>query len=291
MRLLILSDFHCGHVVGLTPPAWWRTDCTGMVGGNQIIAKQRAQQEERWNWYANEIDKVKKEGAFDYLCMNGDAIDGSSARIGGAEKMEVLQVQVDMAEVSIKYAITPKKTKGVFMSSGTNYHTRSSDGAVDMELALRRQVDTFIKAQYSPIPYLRIGGDKNPFILKCRHHTSRGTIRSGGAIPGAARQMVDSILASKLMGDPDVDLIALSHVHEASFVQMFQANGRPLYVLTTPALQGRGSEYGMKMCNGVVHFGFVVLEIEQSANGGWDISYEPHIIQLVSDRVEIFDLK
>ena len=280
MRLMLLSDAHPGHITGLTPPDYWRN----AAGGNSIFAKQRAQQKERWEWFAAEIDKVKKEKGADHVVFNGDAVDGASTKIGGAEMSETLQTQIDMSKQIISFCKSDC-TKEVHMISGTNYHTRTRDGSIDLEKIISDQIG----AHYSPIAFLNVGSSKRPFIIKCRHHTAKGSIIGGGAIPGAVRQMVSSILSEKLMGDPAVDMIVLSHVHEASFVQMFQADGSPLYVLTTPGLQGRGSEYGMKMCSGVVHFGFVVLDITPTSDGGHDVVYQPHIAQLKSDMTDVYD--
>ena len=58
-RVLILSDLHCGHNLGLTPPSWW----------NHFKEIQEA----GWNFYTENLAEI---GPVDLCIVNGDAVDG-----------------------------------------------------------------------------------------------------------------------------------------------------------------------------------------------------------------------
>lgn len=50
---IIISDLHCGHLYGLTPPAYW-------VAPDDDHAAQRAREweEKTWNWYAQKVREI-----------------------------------------------------------------------------------------------------------------------------------------------------------------------------------------------------------------------------------------
>jgi hypothetical protein len=109
---IILSDLHCGHAVGLTPPAWqykpggWR---------DKYVKTQQA----CWNWFA---DNIKAVGTPDILIVNGDAIDGKGQCSGGTEQITTdMEIQSEMASHVIKH-VMGNKTK-LLMTAGTPYHT------------------------------------------------------------------------------------------------------------------------------------------------------------------------
>ena len=79
-RLLVLADLHCGHLVGLTPPAWQtRSPKAGELTKEE---KHAAVQREAWAWYKR---KVREYGPYDGLVVNGDAIEGCGERSRGTE--------------------------------------------------------------------------------------------------------------------------------------------------------------------------------------------------------------
>lgn len=76
-RLVIISDLHCGHRAGLTPPGWQ----TPLEAPDRLAAYAR-QQRVMWSWYAATIAALQP---IDVLVANGDAIDGRGSRSGGTE--------------------------------------------------------------------------------------------------------------------------------------------------------------------------------------------------------------
>ena len=69
-RLVIESDYHCGHWAGLTPPDWYQS------------GKKGKHQKELWEFRKSVLKDI---GRIDFLIVNGDCIDGKGARSGGSE--------------------------------------------------------------------------------------------------------------------------------------------------------------------------------------------------------------
>ena len=118
-RMVVISDLHCGHVVGLTPPRWHF----------QIDGKLYANQKELWGFYAQSIDSLKP---IDILVVNGDAIDGKGCRSGGTEQNTTDRLeQCEMAIECIEYT----EAKTVRMTYGTPYHAGQDE---DFEKIIER---------------------------------------------------------------------------------------------------------------------------------------------------------
>lgn len=88
-KIAILSDFHCGHKVGLTPRGY--------------LPEQPVEERSRWieanrsyyNWYNKNI---RLNGPYDIIFLNGDLVDGRGTKSGGTEQITTdMEEQCDMA--------------------------------------------------------------------------------------------------------------------------------------------------------------------------------------------------
>lgn len=115
------GDWHCGHVVGLTPPQWWQHE-KSLHGKDQRTI---------WNAWQSMRKNVPRP---DLLIINGDAIDGRGDKSGGTEQITTdREEQCDMAEEIIKI-INPKSVR---MTYGTGYHTGNHE---DWEHVLAKRI-------------------------------------------------------------------------------------------------------------------------------------------------------
>ena len=96
-RVVTISDLHCGHEFGLTPPAWqYKND------GHPRIAKAAKFQRALWSFATEALDDLKP---IDVLICNGDAIDGKGDKSGGIEQITTDRLeQCEMAAEFINYA-------------------------------------------------------------------------------------------------------------------------------------------------------------------------------------------
>lgn len=97
-RIVALGDLHCGHVVGLCPPAY------------HTRPEAKKLQVELWRHYTRTLDALQP---IDAVIANGDLIDGRGERSGGTELIEPDVIkQCEMATHCLQYA----RAKSYFLS-------------------------------------------------------------------------------------------------------------------------------------------------------------------------------
>lgn len=251
-RILAIGDTHCGHLVGLTPPGW-RIDKKKHEGisvskRNKFAAIQR----QLWDFYEH---NVKKFGPYDGVMMNGDCIDGSGRRSGGTELITTdCDEQAEMAEKAIRVAMGSKTW--LVMTYGTPYHVGECE---DHENKIAKDLGA-----------VKIGSHEwveiNGVMFDVKHEVSSSSVPHGRHT-SLARANLWSVLwnvAGKAPRGKKSTVILRSHVHYHAFA------GAPGWLaMTLPALQGMGTKYGGRRCEGLVDFGITVFEVDEKGNYTW----------------------
>lgn len=237
-RLVIVSDFHSGHEVGLTHPDFNPTYRHGSVA--QKLSDIRT---ENWKWYAKTVKSLQP---INVLLVNGDCIDGKGEKSGGTELLTAdRDEQCEIAQANIEAC----EAEQVFMSYGSNYHTGVSE---DFENKIAKAVKA---VKIGGQDWIEIGG----VVINYRHHTGSSAIPHGRFTP-IAREHLWSLLWAERGEYPRADILIRSHVHYHIFM-----GGQGWLAMTTPALQGYGSKYGSRRCVGTVDFGLVYFDIEKGS--------------------------
>lgn len=260
-RIVILSDLHCGHRTGLTPPDWQdeiKTD--SHTQRNKFAILQRA----IWEFY---IDTLKELKPIDVLFVNGDAIDGIGNRSGGTELITTdRSEQVDIAAECIKQVGARK----IIMTYGTAYHTGEAE---DWEL----HVSLAVKAE-------KIGSHEwinvNGLIFDLKHHIGSSSIPHGRHT-AIAKDRFWNQLWSINEEQPMADVIIRSHVHYHSF-----CGGPNWLAMTTPAMQAYGTKFGARRCSGKIDVGLLSFDIDKDGDYAW----ESHIAGILELKTETLDL-
>jgi len=236
-RVVIISDLHCGHMGGLTPPGqMFSTD-----DSDRVRKKFSKFQRTLWDFYSRNLAELQP---VDIAIVVGDAIDGQGEKSGGTEQITTDRYeQVKMAAECIDQA----KAKTVVMVHGTPYHTGDEE---DWEAVLAGQ----LKAGD-----VKVGGhewyDVNGLVFDVRHQVSRSVIPYGRATP-LMRDVVWSMLWSELAGYPNSDVIVRAHVHYYVYVEFM---GKVAVIC--PALQGF-TKCGTRRATGTIDIGFLHFDIE-----------------------------
>jgi len=237
-RVLVLSDFHAGHEVGLTPPEW----NIGMPGDQMV--QYRA---EMWSRFE---EALKMVGIPDVLVVNGDMVDGRGERSGSVELLHLDRgVQVDMASEIINRA----KAKSIILTRGTDYHVGIAESWED------RIAENVGAERIGDV----INADINGLVMNFRHHLGNSQTPVGRAGP-LAREATWNALWNVRQGFPLADVIVRSHVHHHTYT-----GGPGWLALTTPALQGYGTRYGERRMSGIIDWGIVVFDITSKENYTW----------------------
>lgn len=263
-RVVAISDLHCGHFVGLTPPIWW----SNQDRFPELGSIQRAM----WTWYETTIAAMQP---IDALLVLGDCIDGKGSRSGGTELIVTdLSEQCEMASYAIKSVGSPV----TIMVYGTPYH--ASPYGEDYEKSIADDVGACISG------HKWAAGNGVIFDLK---HKVGGSAIPHGRYTAIAREKLWGVLWDAHGQGYDSDIILRGHVHYYAEVGGFRRKGgkmRRWIGRTMPALQGPGSKYGVKECSGTVDVGLLEINIED--NG--DYRCIPHMMDMTIAKPEMVQL-
>ncbi len=218
--IVIISDLHCGSIYGLTPPEYFKTYRSSI-------------QREAWDAY---ISMARRWGAPDVLVVNGDAIEGTQSRQGGAELITSdRNVQSDMAVDCIRRWHADE----ILMTYGSKYHV--GEQAEDFEYNIAQRVKATIEGRL----FFMLGG----MTFDVRHKVGSSSIPHGRATALIREMMWDLMKAAEDTG-PKVSVVVRSHVHYHIWIEQ---PGRVMF--TTPALQLSRGRYGARECTGETHWG------------------------------------
>lgn len=233
-KLMIISDLHCGHRVGLTPPAW------------QYVLDPDEPTRYKWAVYQREcwaafLEMVERAGPVDVLLCNGDMVDGKGTRSGGTELITGdMSEQAHMAAVCIKQI----QAREISMTYGTPYHVGMSEDfekevATELGISEPQAQDLF-----------RLEGN----LFNAKHFVSSSIIPHGRHTAVSRDKLWGAIWADGY-GKEKADVTIRSHVHYAAMNY-----DTPLgFGIITPSLQGLGSRFGSRICSGWVDFGITVV--------------------------------
>jgi hypothetical protein len=263
-RVIVLSDAHCGHMSGLTPPPWHVNEYDeSTTKRNKYAAIQR----ELWINYINILEKYKP---FDVGFSMGDMVDGKGQRSGGTELITSNRdEQVDMAcEVHRQVSDRGKKNFNWIGVYGTGYHV-SGEGGEDWEDILAERAK-----------FKKIGShewvDVNGCIFDLKHHIGGSQIPYGKFTSPAKDRLWNLLWADKEQ-QPKANVILRGHVHYYSFC------GESDWVaMTLPALQGIGTKFGARRMSGVVHWGLTIFDVNSDGTFEWTVP----IIKINSQKAE-----
>jgi len=233
-RVLVLSDMHCGHRYGLTPPSWhYNLD-------NKEFAAAAKVQRLTWDWFTNKIKESRSEKEFDVLIGNGDMIDGAGKINSGIELISSDRVhQVKMAEEIINFIGCDNN----YFTYGSAYHTGKAE---DFEKILAENIGGAIEDQL----FLEVNGK----LINARHHIGGTSVPYGKATP-IQKSMVLDDLNALYTGRKRADIFIRSHVHYFTETRL---NGQ--LAVVTPALEFN-SNFGKRKCEGTTNYGFIIIDI------------------------------
>jgi hypothetical protein len=182
----------------------------------------------------------------DILVVNGDAVEGKGKKSGGNELIHPDRFkQAKIAAEAIQFC----DAKTIRLIRGTPYHTGSNE---DFENAVRLELQLPENAIEDHAWF-----DINGVIFSIRHFVGSSTIPHGRFTPLARAKLWNTIWHAEHDLQPDARFIIRSHVHYC--VGCYE--GDRWEAFTTPALQAAATKYGALRCEGLVHWGFVYMDI------------------------------
>lgn len=241
-RVLVVSDLHCGHRSGLTPPSWQYTE-----GDDEKRNQYLKQQKILWDFFLESVEVLKP---IDIVIANGDLIDGRGEKSGGTELIEPdRKQQAEMAATCLRKTEASK----YYLTFGTSYHGGKQEDfeEITADLLGAEGIDGHIWV------------DVNGLVFDCKHKVGSSSIPHGRFTALAKEQLWNELWSAE-NGQTRADVIIRSHVH---YHVSASAPGKLMVI--TPALQGFGSKYGVRQCSGVVNIGVTYFDIEDKEHYTW----------------------
>ena len=226
--IVILSDTHCGSVFGLTPPSYFSSH-------------HKKLQSEAWEMYKRDTQKWKSP---DILIANGDLIEGTQSKQGGAELITPdRNVQSEMAVACLQ----EWKAKQIFLTYGTRYHV--GEQAEDFEYTIANTLNAKIEGRL----FLEVEG----MTFDIRHKVGMSIVPYGRATI-LLRDLAWDLIREAAGSGPKVDVVIRSHVHYHIWVEQ---PGKIAF--TTPCLQLARGRFGSRECVGETHWGMIRLTVNK----------------------------
>ncbi|GAH16939.1 unnamed protein product, partial [marine sediment metagenome] len=184
----------------------------------------------------------------------GDAIDGTGWRSGGTELITTsLEEQVDMAvDVCNSVRLHGKKGFKIYGVNGTAYHTASSDGD-DWDSVLCEQAGWESIGSHEWI-------DVNGCIFDLKHDIGSSSVPHCRMTALAKAKLWNQLWAVK-GGQPNSNVIIRAHAH-----YNIHCGGPGWLAMILPALQGAGSKFGGRKCEGSVDWGITVVDVDNKGH-------------------------
>ena len=231
---------HCGHKGSICHPSY-----------NINNEQKRA-----WEFFWKGILKYKP---FTHLFLNGDAIDGRGVKHSNHQMTTDRATQCSMVcKILNEIKKVNKQPMKYYFTRGTSVHTGQDGDEFENTIAEKFLNDGYNKPIIDDALLVEIDGVK--FDLK--HHVGRSVLPHGKPSP-LMRSGVLKIFAETITGEKAADIFIRSHVHYHVFCEIY---GKTM--LTTPALQF-WSEYGARLCEGIVEFGFIVCDVNKGKVVQW----------------------
>ena len=263
-RVVIISDLHCGHLTGLTPPNWQINQTKQPEEFDTKHQKFALIQKDIWNFY---VKTIKELQPISLLVCNGDLVDGHGIRSASSE--QITTDIIEQTNIAIKCIEQCKAQKHIF-TVGTQYHTSTPNGGEDFESIIANH---FNASKIGSHEFINVNG----LIFDIKHHV--GTSQSPlGRNNGIVKDRLWNLIWNEHNEQPKANIIIRSHAHYFNYCG---ENG--WLGMTTPALQGMYTKFGTRRCSGHVNIGLIHFDINEKGLYSW----QPHIAQTPSQKAQV----
>lgn len=246
-RMMVISDPHCGHVCGLTPPEWQ---------GHHDPWIEKIQSA-MWDFYRNAVSEIRRTsptGKIDILLSAADGVEGPGHFNKGREVF--VPDMNDQAEM-YRGVLTLPMADDIAAVTGTPSHVGRE------------------ATNYERIALDAVGGTLDIRMSKMihgvhvdmKHMTSSSSIPHGRGTPLLRQKMWESLWAEE-EGRGAAQLMLRGHVHYHLAVTGL-TNGKRWWVMSLPSLQGP-SDFGARACDGIVNIGVTWFDLDDGRVKAWD---------------------
>ena len=243
-RIGIISDLHCGHLTGMTPPYWqWSNE-------SETAWRQKVCGYQKWAWNTY-LQYIKELGPFNRLIVLGDCVDGKGKLNGSNEHLTTDRgVQCEMAEVVIRACgVSGGNT---LMVRGTRYHVGADEQWED-------RIARSLKAEIHDHSFINVNG----VGISSRHAIGGTSTPVGKGTSLLKQQVSNDQWTREYQEHPKANIFLRGHLHRNIVID------EPATLsIIAPGLQG-WTDFGAKVCELPVHFGIMAIEIDDKGEWQW----------------------
>lgn len=241
MRIVSVSDTHCGHEVGLTPPDWWAPP-----------ARREVRRYQRQTWRAFEEILSAIAPPVDLLFALGDLIEGPQLASRGTELGTALTM-ADQCEMAVE-VLRRFEAREVYIVRGTPYHVGQDE---DWEAMIAKELG----ARLATVADVTVEGVR----FNLRHKVGRTSVPYGAGTPLARSYLVQAW--AELRRGGEAPAVALrGHVHRFAYVGQ-----REWLAMSLPGL-GQGGGKLEQLIEGDLDWGLVSWTVS-----GGEYSWRAHV--------------
>lgn len=239
-KIIVISDTHCGHYMGITPPEY-------MTQEEPIKTISL----DLWCWFCEQLNP----SGYDYMLHAGDIIDGA-----GRKDNTFLLTTDPLKQGKIAKTVIEKiGARKHYFCYGTPYHV---SGDSDFE----SPVAEYFGDKISWLRKLEIEGVK----FNLAHTIGKSTSPVGGDI-ALRKQIVWNYLLDVKESGESADVIIRGHAHE--YRALLDADTTAFICPSLKIGNADYDRYGRKMQGGHYHVGFVEIDVDN----GKIVRYDPKI--------------
>jgi hypothetical protein len=246
-RILVISDTHCGHLTGATPPAF---QLNQFKESETKRNKWAVMQKEAWIGFKKLLTKY---APFDLAFHLGDSIDGKGSRCGGVDLItSSMEEQADIA-TAVCDTVRLHANKGFkwYGVSGTPYHVDSDGDAWDSVVARRAGFERMGAHEWI---------DVNGCVFDLKHKLGSSSVPHGRQTALSKERLWNQLWAER---QPKANVVLRGHVHYHTY-----CGGADWLAMSCPALQG-WTKFGSTQCCGTVDWGIVVFDVDNKGRFQW----------------------
>ena len=225
---IIVSDFHCGAMTGLTPP-------------DSMKPKFKALSMPLWESFVEIIEKI---GDVDILIGNGDLVDGEGKKNHGIEQNTTNPYEQAEMAIECLDMITCKKR---YFTAGTPFHVATN-------YRFEKKITDHYGTELLDTLRLRI----NDIKINVRHKVPTSSTAYGEPSQ-LFKEVVRGLITDMNDNIEPADVYVRSHAHQFWEVR----NGHQIGIIT-PSWQIPDSIYGNNLCGHYYDMGLIEFEIGET---------------------------
>jgi hypothetical protein len=263
VRVVAMSDMHCGTLGGLTPPRYNLApieNSNGLIKDASIFEWESNIRKKLWDWFSFQIELIKTTSPIIALIVNGDLVHGTREKISQDLLYPDIEDQQEMAASIIRF-IDPKEL--CYVARGSLFHINNG-GELEKQIIAIANLSAACKVQVMN-KHTPNGEEKiiiNNRVFSIQHRMGRANLNASRTrllLKEEEYQVSQAYRYHKDWNELPKILIR-SHTHQSEYYAS-RAGLNKMHLINTPALCAPIGIGGRIWKPGIYEVGFFVIDL------------------------------